>query len=283
MSLELGLQLYSVRNALQRDPVGTLEAIAAIGYKHLQVNLPAPSGAGTEPVAGTMSPAELNRWVDGLGMDVPSVHAQVDERTDWDRLVASTKELGSSAIAVPIAFYTDRASVLEYARALDRYGERCRRQGLRFYYHNHFHEFQVVEGQTIMDLLLEHTDGDLVSFELDTYWAARGGADPAEWLLKLGPRCDLTHQKDLPVTARPVSWFDVFGREARITLRELIQTQRPEQFAEIGEGTMDVAALLQTMRQIGVEYVFVEQDMSARDELESVRVSYQNMAGLLRP
>jgi sugar phosphate isomerase/epimerase len=282
MGLELGLQLYSVRSALQKDSVGTVETIAEIGYKHLQVNRPASSAAGTDHVVGTMSPGEFKRRADGLGMDIPSVHAQIDTQTDWDRLAAFTQELGSSAIAVPIAFYTDRASVLEYARALNQCGERCRRHGLRFYYHNHFHEFQVVEGQTIMDLLLEHTDHDLVSFELDTYWAVRGGADPVEWLLKLGARCDLTHQKDLPVTARPTSWFDVFGREARITLRELLQTQRPEQFAEIGEGRMDVAALLRTMRRIGVQYVFVEQDVSARDELESIRVSYRNMVGLLK-
>src|SRR5262249_32274661 len=121
-----------------------------------------------------------------------------------------------------------------------------------FYYHNHFHEFQVLGGQAVMDLLLANTDSHLVKFEFDTYWAARGGADPVEWLLKLGNRCDLTHQKDLPSSAQPVNLFDVFGKDARITLQELLQTQKPEQFAEIGEGTMDLNTLIATMRQIGV-------------------------------
>jgi sugar phosphate isomerase/epimerase len=139
-----------------------------------------------------------------------------------------------------------------------------------------------MDGQTVMDLLLANTDEDLVKFEFDTYWATRGGADPEEWLLKLGSRCDLTHQKDLPTSAQPVNLFDVFGKDARITLQELLQTQKPEEFAEIGEGTMDLKALIATMRRIGVTYVFVEQDMTARDEIESVRISYQNIVPLLK-
>jgi sugar phosphate isomerase/epimerase len=280
MSLEVGLQLYSVRQALQRDAVGTIEKIAAIGYKHLE---PAVHRAGTDVVAGALSASELRKRADALGMDVPSLHIRVDEQTDWDWLIGLTRELGSSAVVVPIAYFTDRASVLEYAHALNRYGERCRENGLDFYYHNHFQEFQVLDGQTVMDLLVENTDRELVRFELDTYWAARGGADPVAWLLKLGDRCDLTHQKDLPATTRPVNLFEVFGKDARITLNELNQTQDPRQFAEVGEGTMDVRTLLATMRRIGVRYVIVEQDVSARDEIESVRISFQNLTALLTP
>lgn len=205
----------------------------------------------------------------------------VDEHTDWGRLVALNHELGSAAVVVPIAFFADRASAVAYAGALDRSGEICRRHGLRLYYHNHFHEFQAADGGTVMDVLVEHTDPALVWFELDTYWAARGGADPLAWLEKLRGRCDLAHQKDLPAAARPVNLFDLFGHGAAITLRELSRTQQPEQFAEIGEGTMDIATLIAAMRRVGIAYVFVEQDMTARDEIESIRISYRNMVELL--
>ena len=65
-------------------------------------------------------------------------------------------------------------------------------------------------------------------------------------------------------------------------MQELIQTQQPEQFAEVGEGSMDIPALIKAMRQTGVKYMFVEQDMTARDEIESIRISYQNSVKLLR-
>jgi sugar phosphate isomerase/epimerase len=262
--------------------VGVIEKIAQIGYEHLQ---PAVHGVGTddvEHVAGSLNASELKRLVDRLGLDIQSIHVRINDETDWDRLISLNQELGSSAIIVPNAYYTDPASTVAYAHALNRYGEICRKRGVDFYYHNHFQEFQVMGGQTVMDLLLANTDKDLVKFEFDTYWAARGGVDPVEWLRKLGSRCDLTHQKDLPISAKPVNLFDVFGKDARITLQELIQTLHPDQFAEIGEGTMDLKGLIATMRQIGVTYIFVEQDMTALDEIESVRISYQNIVPLLK-
>jgi sugar phosphate isomerase/epimerase len=278
MSLELGLQLYSVRSSLQQDAVRVIEKIAEIGYEHLQ---PAVHSAETEQVAGALNASELKKLSDRLGLDIQSMHVLIDEQTDWDRLIALNHELGSSAVVVPIAWFTDRASVVGYAATLNRYGETCHQNGLGFYYHNHFQEFQSLDGQTVMDLLLANTDKDLVKIEFDTYWAARGGVDPVEWLLKLGDRCDLTHQKDLPSSAHPLNYFDRFGKDARITLQELIQTQQPEQFAEVGEGTMDIKTLIDTMRRTGVKYVFVEQDMTARDEIESIQISYQNIVKLL--
>jgi sugar phosphate isomerase/epimerase len=283
MSLAFGLQLYSVRNALQRDSVGTLEQIAEIGYTNLQLTRVVATAAGITHVAGTMGAGELRRRVAGLGMRIVSLHASIDEQTDWDRLLAFTQEVGSASIAVPIAFFRDRSGVEAYARTLNRYGERCRAGGLAFYYHNHFQEFQVLGGQTVMETLLAQTERELVRFEFDTYWAARGGVDPVAWLRALGGRCGLAHQKDIPPTAQPLNWFDAFGHDAAITLQELLQTQRPDQFAEVGEGTMEVKALLAAMREVGVQYVFVEQDMSEKDEIESIRLSYRNMVQLLQP
>lgn len=277
MSLDFGLQLFSVRGALQKDADGTLEKIAQIGYKHLQ---PAVHG-DLEQVAGPLTALEFKRRVDELGMDVQSIHARVDDQTDWERMIALNHELGSTAVALPIAFFTDRSSTVEFAGKLNRYGERCREGGLRFYYHNHYHEFQVFEGETVLDVLVQHTDPELVSIEFDTYWAARGGVDPEAWLRKLGTRCDLTHQKDLPSAAQPVNLLEGFAKDARITIQELFQTQKPEHFAEVGEGTMDLEALIATMREVGVKYVFVEQDMTARDEIESIGISYRNMVELL--
>ena len=282
MGLEFGLQLYSVRDALQRDSAGTLERVAAIGYTNLQLTGVVATAAGITHVAGTMGAGELKRRVEGLGMRIVSLHASIDEQTDWDRLLAFTQELGSASIAVPIAFFRDRAGVEAYAETLNRYGERCRAGGLDFYYHNHFQEFQVLGGQTVMETLLAQTAPELVRFEFDTYWAARGGVDAVAWLHRLGERCGLAHQKDIPPTARPLNWLDAFGHDAAITLQELIQTQQPEQFTEVGEGTMDVRALLAAMREVGVQYVFVEQDMSDKDELESIRISYRNMRALLQ-
>jgi sugar phosphate isomerase/epimerase len=133
-----------------------------------------------------------------------------------------------------------------------------------------------------MDIMLENTDKELVKFEFDTYWAVRGGVDPIEWMKKLGDRCIMLHQKDLPTTAKPVNWFDVFGANSNITIDELYKTQDPDHFTEIGNGTLDIPAIIQAARDLGhASYIFVEQDVTAKNEVEGIAISYKNLNRML--
>ena len=280
MSLSTGLQLFSVKNALARDYVGTLEQVAEIGYKNLELVMRTTDDGLS--LGGDISPANLRSELDRLGMRAVSSHTRVNEETDWDRIIAANQEIGSTAIGCSIAFFGDRQDVLKFCEAFNTYGALCRNSGLQLYYHNHFQEFQVFEGQTVMDLLLALTDKDLVKFEFDTYWAARGGVDPIAWLHKLGDRCDMLHQKDLPESAQPVNWFEVFGAGSKITIKELYQTQDPAHFTEIGAGTLNIPAILEAAHSLGyARYIFVEQDVTSRDELEGIAISYTNLEGML--
>jgi len=280
--MEFGLQLFSVRNSLKEDTIGTLEKISEIGYKNIQITRVVSTSEGLTHVAGNLSAAEINKQMDRLGMKIINVHADVNEQTDWDRLIDFHNELGASGILLPMAYFTDKQSAIDLAYRLNKYGEICRKNGIDFYYHNHFQEFKKFDGQTIMDILVEQTEKELVKFELDTFWAARGGVDPIHWLIKLGDRCDITHQKDMTSLAVPMNWYDHFGHDANITLKEILETKIPEQFTEIGEGIMDIPKILQTMRDIGVKYVFVEQDETVRSELESIAISFRNMSVLMQ-
>ncbi|GAA4876051.1 sugar phosphate isomerase/epimerase [Paenibacillus vulneris] len=278
--MDIGLQIFSVKNALKEDYVGTLERIAAIGYKH--VEFPVRITDEGIHLGGDITVKELKRQLDRLGLKTISTSARVNQDTAWDRIIEVNQELDCPVIVCPAAYFTDKANVIEYCGRFNRYAETCRKQGIGLYYHNHFQEFQVFEGHTVMDLMLEHMDEELVKFELDSYWALRGGADPAEWLHKYGTRCDRIHQKDLPAGVNPVNWFDVFGKDERITVEHLYKTQDPSQFAEIGEGIMDIKNIIDTARKIGAaKYMIVEQDATCKTELESVEISYRNMSVLL--
>lgn len=280
MSLAIGLQLFSVRQALAQDYVGTLERVAAIGYENLELVLRLTDGELS--LGGDITSAALRHHLDRLGMRAVSAHTRVDAQTDWPRIIAACQELGNTAIGCSIAFFADKQDVLAFCEMFNRAGETCRAHGLQLYYHNHFQEFQVFDGERVIDLLLARTDPDLVKFEFDTYWAARGGAEPIAWLRTLGDRCDLLHQKDLPTTAQPVNWFEVFGFDSPITLAELYKTQDPAQFAGIGAGTMDIPAIIATARELGhARYIFVEQDVTAGDEVEGVAFSFANVKRML--
>lgn len=280
MGLDFGLQLFSVRKAMQQDVVGTLEKVAEIGYRNVELAARYDDNMGFQ-VAG-LTGSELRKHLDTIDLKTVSCHAMFNE-ANWEQLMHLIDEVGSPTVIVPIAFFNNRQDVLDYCRFLNKHGELAKKRGIQLYYHNHFQEFQVFEGEKIIDTMLHHTDKELVKFELDTYWTVRGGEDPVQWLNKLGDRCDLIHQKDLPATAQPVSFFDIFGADSQITLETLYKTQEPQHFTEIGEGTLNIASYLDAFRSLGnAKYVFVEQDMTARDELESIGLSYRNIVKFLK-
>lgn len=281
MTLSIGLQLFSVKDALQRDYIGTLEKLAQIGYTNLEMVI-RKTDEGLS-LGGDMTPSEVRRQLDRLGMKAVSSHTRVNEETDWEGIIAANQEIGSTGIGCSIAFFANKQDVLNFCESFNRYGEICKSGGMQLYYHNHFQEFQVFEGETVMDLMLAHTDPQLVKFELDTYWAVRGGVDPIEWMRKLGDRCIMLHQKDLPAAAQPVNWLDVFGANSSITIDELYKTQDPAHFTQIGQGTLPIADYLKEATSLGhANYVFVEQDVTAGDEVEGVATSYRNLEKLLQ-
>ncbi|MEK3720320.1 sugar phosphate isomerase/epimerase family protein [Paenibacillus sp. FSL H8-0034] len=271
MSLQLGLQLYSVRDELKKDYWGTLEKLASIGYKNLEIAIH-NADQGLEPGA-----TELRKRLDALGLKVVSSHIHPLDR--YEEIIAYNKEIGSTAVVMGIAFFKNKQELLEGCQIMNRHGEAYKKGGLDFYYHNHFHEFQKLDGQYVLDIILENTDKDLVKFEFDTYWAVRGGVDPISYLHKLGDRCDLVHQKDLPAIAKPVNLFEVVKEDENITLERFVDLLDADHFAEVGEGTLDIGGIISVARQIGAaNYIFVEQDLTSRNQLESVELSYRNIS-----
>jgi len=279
VGISFGLQLFSVKNALKQDYFGTLRKVADIGYRHLEYVI-RETDAGLD-IGGDATLREVRSALDEFGLNVVSSHTRVGERTDWSRLLDANHALGCSAIVTPVAFFTDKDSIFRFCEKFNAYGERCKRESFQLYYHNHFHEFQRIDGELVFDLLLSELDPSFVRFEFDTYWAVRGGADPVDWLHKLGSRCGLLHQKDLPATAVPVNWFDAFGREEPIDIGHLYKTQHADQFAEVGEGVMDIAAIVEAACGVGAECMFVELDVASRDELESAAIGFAGMKTVL--
>lgn len=280
MSLELGLQLYSVRESLQQNPMDTLQRIAEIGYKNLELAL---RNNDSEIQAAGMSAADFRREIEGLGLKTVSCHARVNDDIDMERLLDFLQEVGSPTLIIPMGLLAGRQHALEFCRSLNKYGEIARKRDITLYYHNHFQEFQEFEGEKIFDTLINNTDPELVKFELDTYWTVRGGEDPVHWIRKLGNRCDLFHQKDLPSTVEQVNYFEIYGTDASITMDLMYTTQDPAQFTESGEGVLDIASYIREIRNLNHgKYIFVEQDMTSRGELDSIAISYRNMSELLK-
>lgn len=276
--MKAAIQLYSVRQNMSRDPISTVRKVVETGYRNLEV---ANHDSDQDPGVGFAVPApQMKELLDGLGAKVIGAHVMPLTPRGLPPVLEYHRQIGTKYIVYPIAFYRGSDEVKATAESLNRMGEMCKAAGMRMVYHNHFHEFQHLDGQTAFDTLLERLDPGLVGFEIDTYWAMRAGQDPVALLKRLGRRVCLIHQKDytkgyeseinLLASAEESGDyidFDRFGRD----MREIT-------FAEIGAGLMDIQSIIQTGNEVcEAEYIVLEQDFSQLGEFESIKISRGNL------
>jgi sugar phosphate isomerase/epimerase len=252
-----GVQLYTVRDQIARDPAGTLKRIAAIGYQELEV---------MQPTLATVAPLAFS-----LGLALTSVHLDnATARGDgFDAFLADARRLGLQYVAVasipPAERPADRAGFDAIASRLSRMARAATASGLQLCYHNHAFEFaQDADGTRWLDVLMRGTADAGLQLELDVFWASFAGADPVTVLEQYKNRVSLVHLKD----RRP---------NRRISVGE---GASPTDFVEVGSGALDFPAILRAARQAGVRHHFVEQDATPGDPVESLKTSYAYLAGL---
>ena len=253
----VGVQLYTVRSILPRKPLETLRAIEQIGYREVEVtaeNLDAiwPSLQQTSLKAVS---AHLN---DELFMR---------EQAKLPAALDDAKKRGFEYVVCPYVKPGDRGGVeviRKLGDTLNAAGELCRKAGLILCYHNHAFEYQPTPDGRLLDVLMKTADPKLVSLELDVMWAHVGGADPVSILQQYGSRIPLVHLKNVAPS---------------------VQTRYNEEipdnaFRELGNGVVDIPAVLRAAKKAGVKHYFVEQDQTPGDPLQSLRQSFQYLEGL---
>jgi sugar phosphate isomerase/epimerase len=148
------------------------------------------------------------------------------------------------------------------AETLNTAGEKAKAAGLTLCYHNHAFEFEPLNGTTGLDMLMRETHKGLVSLELDIFWASVAGHDPVVLLKKYSGRVPLVHLKD-KVSGIAVQYNENVPHEA---------------FKEIGNGSIDIPAVLAAANKAGARHYFVEQDQTPGDPIDSLRESYKYLS-----
>jgi len=200
----VGVQLYSVRDEMKRDPQATLNALAEMGYKYVEhANYIDRKFYGWEA-------KEFKKRLDDLGMKMPSGHTVMgkkhwdegkNEFTDlWKYTVDDAAILGQELVISPsidMAIRKDKNLLLKYMDIFNKSGELCQKSGMRFGYHNHDFEFsEKLEGELLYDIMLNNTDPTLVAQQLDIGNMINGGGVPAEVMKKFPGRFVSMHVKD---------------------------------------------------------------------------------------
>ena len=243
----IGVQLYTVRDAVQRDLEGTLARVAVIGYQEVEF-------AG---YAGRTA-AQVRDAVRRAGLSAPSAHVPLAALGQgWNRVLDDAQTVGHRYLVMPWLDEKDRPNLDAYRRIADRLnraGEAASRAGLRFAYHNHAFEFIEMENRLPYDVLIEATDPAHVVLELDLYWITKGGQDPLAYFARWPGRFPLVHVKD---SAGP-----------------------PEhRMADVGSGTIEWARIFTHRKQAGTEHFFVERD-DPPDPFASIAASHAYLSDL---
>jgi sugar phosphate isomerase/epimerase len=247
LGLPVGLQLYTVGAELGRDFEGTLRAIAALGYRDVEF-------AGFYDRA----PGALRKALADAGLRSRSAHFGIDQlEKSLDREIAFAGELGLFDMIVAMPRVTDPITLDTWkwhADFFNKAGERTRKAGLQFGFHNHNLEFRSYAGVTALDEMIRLTDPTLVKFQLDCGWAASAGASPVRYLETYPGRFTSLHVKDIPKSLVP-------NTDMRI------------ETTAVGEGSIDWAPIFRAAGKAGITGYYVEVEPRGTSTLDAVKVS----------
>lgn len=240
----VGIQLYTLRNLMEKDVEGTLAKVAGLGYNEVEF-------------AGYFgrTPDQIRAALLANRLTSPSSHFALPATDDdWMRNVADARAVGHEWAVIAWLEPTKRMGWENLADRFNQLAEKTRAAGMRFAYHNHDFEFVKNGEGTAFDTLLTRTEPSLVDFEMDLYWVTKAGADPNDLITRYPKRFPLMHAKD--ATAAP-----------------------DRAIADVGRGTIDFAKIFERERTSGMQHVYVEHD-NTPDPLQSAATSFQYLSSL---
>lgn len=244
----VGVNLYSLREPMGLDPVGTLTQLAKIGYKVIES---APSAKGNYY---GLTPKEIKQVMNDLGLILSSGHAIIN--ANWQKSIDEAAETGQEFLLSPM-LPSKGQTVDNYKKAAETFnkmGEACKKSGVTFGFHNGVTEFEKENGQVLYDVLLNNTDAELVKMELDLGWAIVAGANPEYYFEKYPGRFPLWHIKDIK--------------------------KDKDESIEFGKGKIDFVSLLKQQQKSNMKYMFVEQEHLTQPALATMRDNFNYLAKL---
>jgi sugar phosphate isomerase/epimerase len=227
-----GIQLYTLRDELPKDPKGILKKLSEYGYTQIE------SYEGAQGMFWGMTNIEFKKNMDSLGMKIISSHCDINK--DFEKKAAEAAAIGMKYLICP--WKGPQKSLDDFKKFADEFnqkGEVCKKNGIRFAYHNHDYSLKPMDGQIPQDIMMKGTDPSLVDFEMDIYWVVAAAQDPEAWFKKYKGRFKLCHIKDR--TKTPVA-------------------DNGKNSVDLGTGIIDFSKVLKTAKQNGMQYFIVEQE-----------------------
>jgi sugar phosphate isomerase/epimerase len=243
--MNIGLQMYTLREETAQDFVGTLRKVAEIGYEG--VEFAGYGGMTAEKLAALLQ--ELNLKAIASHVSLAQLSTHLEEEIEFNLTI------GSRYIICPYIAEEDRkeeAQWLSIFTQLDAIGRTCVERGIGFAYHNHEFELQQkVNGAFVLDAMMQTVPQDVLLMELDACWVHHAGQLPKEYIARYSGRLPLLHLKDM----------------RKLEHGEALTV-------ELGQGEVDLTSIIKASGHAGVEWLIVEQDKCSNPPLESIKESW---------
>lgn len=234
----IGLQLYSLRDQFPKNVKGTFDEVQGWGIRYAEV-------AGTYG----LSAADFNRELSSRNIKAIGAHFDFNRyKSDPEGVAKEAKQLGleyAGCAWIPHQGDFTEAACREAAAVFNHAGEVMAKNGLKFFYHCHGYEFQPFGDGTLFDLLMKETNPQQVKYEMDIFWVVFPNQDPVKLFKKYGDRWELVHLKDM---------------KKGTALGSLSGGTDVKNDAALGEGLMDLPAILKAAKAAGVKYYFIEDE-----------------------
>ncbi len=250
----IAFQLYSVRDDLEKDFVGTLEQVKKLGYDGVEF-------AGLY----NQMPEFVKEKLDKLGLVPLSAHVPLNAMlADPSKILADYAKIGCTYLAIPYAAEEHRMGGAKYQELLDiinRIGNEAQKHGITLLYHNHDFEFAKFDGKYALDLLYEAFPPEILQCEIDICWVNVAGENPADYIRKYSGRTPVVHLKDFVMPGKkPEKLYALIGLDDE----KQSDTVSEFEFKPVGSGVQNIPAVLEASKESGAKWVVVEQDMPTK-------------------
>ncbi|MCM3725519.1 sugar phosphate isomerase/epimerase [Neobacillus cucumis] len=268
---KIGVQMFNLKEKIvELGAYETLRKLSELGFHYVEV---------TQIQMTEENVAELRRASVDFGIKIASISAPLDTMPgmpgeslteDFDKIVNDCKTLDCNFIRIgmmPIQLMGHKDQVMEYISNAEAMAERLAEHGIELYYHNHHIEFEKYDGECLLDIMKNNTSK--LGFELDVHWAQRGGENPINVINRFAGRVSLIHLKDYRIGNMNVSEEDFKDMS-----KFMQKFTNIIEFAELGQGNLDIKGIIEAGIESGVQYFLIEQDDTyGRDPFDTLKDS----------
>jgi len=256
--INVGVQLYSLREQFPKDVPGTMAVINGMGINDVE-------GAGFY----NLSPEQFRKELDAHHLRASGGHFQWEDwAKDADAVIKNAKALGCEYVTVPWVPHTGNEFTIEKAheaaKMFNEWGKKAAAAGLKLCYHPHGYEFRPYEGGTLFDVIAKETDPKFANFEIDIFWAFDGGADPVKLMEKYPDRFVLMHLKDMKKGVKTPNYTGHEDTESDVAL---------------GTGQLDIAAIVKEGVKIGIKHYYIEDESKSSEKQIPQSIQYIRSIG----